>query len=284
MKWCRIKLEINVSAAEAAAEILREAGAEGVILEESDSRVELTAYYPDDFSPVVLRDRIYGLVNFGLKPGEILFAVKYVQDEKWKNVWKQYITPVKVGKEFIICPEDKEYPESKRKIIKLIPGMAFGLGGHESTQLALILLEEFADPERLNMLDAGCGTGILSLAAAKMGQRKITAVDIAEPAVRACRKNMMLNRINENIITVYKQDIAEIEGEFSLITTNLLSRYLMPLLPHLVECLSPEGVIILAGFLKYEETEFISRVENLGLKILMRKSLRDWGALAAGGV
>ncbi|MFW6237686.1 MAG: 50S ribosomal protein L11 methyltransferase [Halanaerobiales bacterium] len=284
MKWCEVKIQINSSASEAAAEILRKKGAEGVILDQENSRTELKAYYPDGFSPAVMEERIRGLVNFGLEPGKIEFAIKSVRDEEWKSSWKEFVEPVKAGNNFVICPEGKECSDSERIKIRIIPGMAFGLGGHESTQLALSMLETFVTSSRQNMLDAGCGTGILALAAARLGQRQITAVDVADNAVRACRRNIKLNRINEDIIKVYRRDIAEVEGDFSLITANLLSRYLCPLLSHLSGILSPEGLIILSGLLIDEEEEIIFRLNDLGLNIIERKRIGDWAAVVAGGV
>ena len=283
MKWCELKVEVNDFAREAVVEILRKEKAEGVVIDDSkESRVELTAFFPENSVPSGLYDKISHLKKFNLSPGEIIIKRKLIKDEDWMYSWQEYIQPVEVAEQFVICPDWPDCSDSEYTEIKIKPGMAFGTGSHESTGLALELLVNHAGPERKNMLDAGCGTGILSIAAAKMGQENIVALDVSEAAVRSSRENIKLNTV-ENIIEVKNKDISEVYGEYSIVIANLLPVLMKKLLPHLVERVGQDGVLILSGLIQKEYKPVVSRVNDLGLKIIESAYWGDWSALVAEG-
>ena len=287
MNWKEVIVKINNQGTEAVASIMNELGSNGVVYNEVDNRSIISAYYPNDktFPELIkeLRNRVHDLVNFSLDTGNILIIVEDLDNEDWATNWQQYFRPLKIGREFIVCPGWEIVEESKRIIIRIDPGMAFGVGSHESTSLCLEFLEEYIDPENRpeTMLDIGTGTGILAIAAALLGVDKIIGIDIDPHAVEAAKKNIRLNSV-EDKIQIQKGDMTEdLGGKFSIITANLLPDLILKLLPSVPPLMSADTYFILSGIILNKRDIIINKLKDLNLKVIDEKLLNDWVSLIA---
>ena len=226
-EWLEVSVKVNHAAVEATAEILREAGARnGVVIndprlwEEVRSQcswelcdplpdnvdpeiVTVSAYYPEDEELAGRLQRIdqeLALVETRIgkfRFGPVLF--RKVSEKDWVNEWKQYFHVTRVGKHLVIRPSWEEYEErSDDVVLELDPGMAFGTGTHPTTCLCLEAMEDLIFPEA-TVFDVGCGSGILSMAAAKLGAAQIKAVDIDGVAVRTARQNVVKMGLSDRI-------------------------------------------------------------------------------------
>lgn len=184
--------------------------------------------------------------------------VTRINTEDWANSWKQNFKPLQVGKKLMIVPTWEEtMTGDDRHEIRLDPGMAFGTGGHETTRLCLealeLIIERSSLPlEQLKVLDLGTGSGILAIAAAKLGVRQIDAVDIDLQAVEVASENCILNNVSHQI-NCSSIPLEQLEGNYNVILANILAEELVRMAPQLSEQLAPEGSLILSGILAERE-------------------------------
>lgn len=181
-----------------------------------------------------------------------------VNEEDWANNWKQYYHPIEISDSLVICPEWEDYNlKPGQKMIKMNPGSAFGTGSHETTSLCLKLLAENMKPTDL-ILDLGCGSGILAIAAAKLGGKSITAIDIDPLAVKVCQDNIRLNNVAEQV-TASAGEISSLAGQkFDLILGNLLAEVLAALAPALYQAVKTNGKLICSGIVAHK-ADIVSR-------------------------
>lgn len=187
-------------------------------------------------------------------------TVTYLQEEDWANNWKQYFKPSRVGRRLVIKPTWEAFTKTKDDIIlELDPGQAFGTGTHPTTRLCLEKLEGIflgesppPLPSPADLLDVGTGSGILAIAAAKLGARRIVATDIDPKAVQVTGENLVLNRVQERV-TVTTTPLREIAGTFAVVVANILAEELVRLAPELVEKVATAGFLVLSGILTEKE-------------------------------
>ena len=177
----------------------------------------------------------------GLDPGPAEVSCRIVSEESWEHAWKKYYKPVRVTERLIVCPVwEKADPGQGGTVIRLDPGMAFGTGTHATTQMCLRLLEKHLRPGD-RVIDVGCGSGILSIAAAKLGAGSVLAVDLDEVAVRKTRENAGLNGVQDRV-SVRTGDLLEgVTEEADLILANLLAPIILRLARDLCRVLRPGG-------------------------------------------
>ncbi|MFW6269251.1 MAG: 50S ribosomal protein L11 methyltransferase, partial [Bacillota bacterium] len=197
MNWKKVTININKMTSDAVMNIMKDLGAQGVVVE--DTSIEYTdiiAYYPamESFPQLLqsLKSRVKDLSKYDLDVSGWKIQVETTSDENWATSWHKYFKPMKIGNNFEICPAWMESKFSCSYLIKIYPGRAFGIGGHESTQLALINMENhlksyFENLQNIKMMDIGTGTGILAIAAARMGVGYIYALDKDEAAIQAAK-------------------------------------------------------------------------------------------------
>jgi ribosomal protein L11 methyltransferase len=208
------------------------------------------------------------------------------------EAWKERFHPIPVGKKLIIVPAWLESPDTARVSIKIDPGMAFGTGTHPSTQLCLELIEETCEalPEEerdgLNVIDVGCGSGILSIGALKLGMGFALGVDIDEASVKASRENADTNAIAPDRFAIGLGSVTEIrEGIFpiqkaQLVLANILAPIIIRLFGMgLADLVAPGGVLILAGILAEQAEAVQVSAEQHGLKFVEKRQMGDWVAL-----
>jgi ribosomal protein L11 methyltransferase len=215
--------------------------------------------------------------------------IRPLKEEDWANAWKASYKPLKVGRFLIIPSWEREtiQPSADELPIVLDPGMAFGTGLHPSTQLCMLAMDGVIGPES-RVLDAGCGSGILSIAAARLGAHQIDGFDIDPIAARATAENAAYNDlpVSINVVTSGGPDSAPFwrgGGE-----PRLWDVHLVNILPHVITALldlglarhlAPNGRMILAGIIEEREPELRSHLERYGLKVARRLTQGDWVSL-----
>ncbi|MDV6377953.1 50S ribosomal protein L11 methyltransferase [Sporosarcina sp. GW1-11] len=309
MKWSEVSVHTTHEATEAVANILHEAGASGVVIEDSEEpdkeRVdvygELYALDKDDFPsegviikaylPVnsfinetvqKLELEIEGLREFSLDPGRFTIGITEVDEQDWENSWKQYFHPVKISKVFTIVPTWEEYTpvETDELIIELDPGMAFGTGTHPTTVLCLQALEKYLQPEQ-TVVDVGTGSGVLAIGAALLGAKNITALDLDEVAVRAAQENVAYNHV-EDRITVLKANLLDaIEEPPDLIIANILADIIMSFSKDAYDLVKPGGLFIASGIIGQKRDEVRNDLMSHGFEIVETVLMEDWVAIIA---
>ena len=217
-----------------------------------------------------------------------------IQETDWSEAWKTHYHPIPIGKQLIIVPAWLENPQPERIAIRMDPGMAFGTGTHPSTQLCLEIIEEillsrstpfFNRP--LQMIDVGCGSGILSIAALKCGAGRALAVDTDDLAVRATIENARANNVLENL-ECGKGSVEQIlSGQFSfhqaeLVVANILAPIILSLFEQgLARLVSPGGILILAGILEEQANDIEEALKKNGFPSISKRQSGDWVALKA---
>ena len=212
-----------------------------------------------------------------------------ITEINWVDAWKQHYHPIPIGRRLIVVPAWMESPEPDRIPIRMDPGMAFGTGTHPTTQLCLEALDERVIPGQ-EVIDVGCGSGILSIAALKLGARHALAVDVDPEAVANTQANATANGVTDRL-EVRLGSVAEIRsGAFSIQKAPLvLANILAPVLVRLLEAglanlLTPEGVLVLSGILEgqWDETKAPSPLQEAlrvqGLRVIREMKSGDWVA------
>jgi len=186
-----------------------------------------------------------------------------VQDEDWAESWKQYYHTAKIGKRLIIKPSWEEYEGNPDDIvIELDPGMAFGTGEHASTRFCLEFVDRYIKGGEF-IIDAGCGSGILSIAAAKLGAEQILAYDIDEVAVKVAQENIYRNNVQEVITVATGNAIEKLRGKKAdIIMANILAEVIMPLIPEAVKTLGTGGKLFVSGIINQYWPEILQQLES----------------------
>ena len=306
--WTALTVTTTTEAIEAVSNILMEAGAVGIQIKDAAdfqketvdahgtwfdpktvphlaSGAQVIGYFDPATSLVEQRDhiatRVRGLAQFGLDPGAATVTLADVRQADWANVWKQYYHPLRVSRVLTIVPKWEHYtPQQAGELeLTLDPGMAFGTGTHPTTQLMLSLLESVirgGEP----MIDVGTGTGILAIAAERLGVGDILATDVDEIAVRNAEANIKLNPVSH--ITVTANDLLKgITLSADLIVANILAEVLVPLIPQVRPRLKAHGHFLLAGIIADKATLIIRTLEDNGFSIAQRREAGGWVALDA---
>lgn len=212
--------------------------------------------------------------------------IRTVKEEDWATAWKQFYKPLRIGQRIILKPTWEEYPVHPDDIvIHLDPGMAFGTGMHPTTRLCLVALEELVQPGD-TVLDVGTGSGVLSLAAAKLGASSILGTDIDPLAIRVAQENAELNAVDSEILTLEQGSIpAGRGGYFRILVANILAEIIVGLFDGtynnvpLAEPLQPDGYLILSGILAEKAEIVVIAATRHGFQLLETKEEGDWVAL-----
>ena len=203
-----------------------------------------------------------------------------LREEDWAESWKKYYKPVHIGRVTVVPAWEDYTPAEGEIIIRMDPGMAFGTGTHETTRLVMQLLtEEVRGGERA--LDIGCGSGILSLCAVKLGAASCAAYDIDPVAVRVARENIALDGC-ENITcdtSDLLHNVSSVDGGYDLVVANIVADIILRLAPDLASVLHKGSRVILSGIIESRVADITSAMEALGYRLLRSVAERDWYAL-----
>ena len=305
MNWLEVSLTVNGELAEAVADVLARFAPNGVMTEQgvkfvndedegtATGPITVRAYLPVDERIEETRHKLEeSLFYLGMikpLPGAVFNSIA---DQNWMEAWKQHYKPILIGKRLVIVPAWLESPEPGRVAIKINPGMAFGTGTHPTTQLCLELIEksmtDLRGPGRLNVIDVGCGSGILSIAALKLGAASVLGVDIDPESVKNSRENAEINGIGNELLLGNGSVNEILEGKFALRTAQLVvANILAPVIIRLfdsglAELLGSDGVLLLSGILQDQAQGVIEAAQLKGLKMQEKRQMGDWVALAMG--
>jgi ribosomal protein L11 methyltransferase len=304
--WMAVSMTVNGELAEAVSEVFSRFAPEGVVNEQAvdytDEEDEGTPVGPITVRAYLPADE--HLPETRLKLEQALFYLGMIQplpepvytpiaDQNWMEKWKLRYQPISIGRYLEIMPSWTEPPLDPLRIpLKIEPGMAFGTGSHPSTQLVVELLEEtlrdfrarkFQDP--LDVIDIGCGSGILSIAALKLGAPRALGVDIDDTAIIESRKNAGLNEVEDRLFTAVGSVKDIRDGKFAyssapLVMANILSIVIIRLFDEgLGDLVTPDGVLILSGILFEQADKVIEAASTHGFQLADKRQSGDWVAL-----
>ncbi len=302
--WLEVSLTVNGELAEAVADVLARFAPNGVMTEQAvkfnDEEDEGTpvgditvrAYLPADETLDQTRQKLEeSLYYLGMIQPLPAPTFTPIADQNWMEAWKTRYQPIPIGKKQIIVPVWMDSPDPQRIPIRIDPGMAFGTGTHPTTQLCLELLETVCDGDKVSappstVIDVGCGSGILSVAALKLGADLALGVDIDEASVKNSRENADNNGIPADKFLIGLGSVAEIKtGKFAfsqapLVLANILAPILIRLFEvGLADLIAPGGAIILSGILEHQAESVVAAGEKYGLKLVDQRQINDWVAL-----
>lgn len=211
--------------------------------------------------------------------GRLECELKAVREEDWSSAWKQYYAPLRAGERLVVCPSWEQYvPSPGDVVLKLDPGMAFGTGGHDSTRLCMRLLEKYL-PAGARVLDLGCGSGILAVAALLLGAEHATGVDIDEVAVRVAQENAALNGVAGRADFLCGNLADSVSGTYDLIFANIVADVILAFLPDVRRLLAPGGVFIASGIIDTREQDVLAGLPGAGLAVQSRLESGGWVGL-----
>lgn len=199
-----------------------------------------------------------------------------IQDSDWENSWKDYFDILNIGEKFVIVPTWREYENEEDKyVINIDPGMAFGTGGHETTSLCIKNLEKYVKPHD-NVIDVGCGSGILSIVASYLTDGNLKAVDLDKLAVDVSRENFALNNL-ENRIEVEEASLLTKETKkYDVIVANILAHIIELMLEDAYKLLEDGGYFITSGIIKDKKDELLEKMLKQGFKLVEETSDNEW--------
>lgn len=276
-RWAEIEIEATESAVDAVGDILNSAGCSGFVVRDAIVPTTVAGYLPvdDRLEDRILhaKDALSQLSSFGVDGASDELTIRYVEEADWANAWKAYYKPIEIGRKLIVCPPWEDLPEGNERLAIIIdPGMAFGTGSHPTTQLCLAALEDYIVPG-MRVADVGTGSGILAIAAAKLGAGPIVATDNDPLAVSIAAEN-----IAENHVDVATQT-AEPTGTFDLIVANILADVVIDYADRFAEWIRPGGTLIASGIIDARESDVRLSVECAGFTPLETQSSGEWVAL-----
>jgi ribosomal protein L11 methyltransferase len=294
MGWIELAVQADGEAVEAVAEIFARYGYQGgVAIEEpfvqeadgdnlaiaADRPFTVRTYIPDDAAARATIDALErALWHLGQMRYVGPLAAERREEEDWANAWKEHFYVHRVGERIVIRPAWREYVSRPGDVVvELDPGMAFGTGLHPSTQLSLIALEARMRPG-LRVLDVGSGSGILTIAAARLGAASVDALDVDEVAVRATRENVARNALATPIRVARGtvEATPAFAGRYDLVVANIIARIIVELAPALVGALAPGGRLLTAGIIVDRADEVRAALAAAGLAEIDQHQMDDW--------
>src|SRR5687768_2292995 len=301
--WLEVSLTVNGELAEAVAEVLARFAPNGVMTEQG-------VKYTDDedagtpAGPITVRayldmnDQVEekrqkleeSLYYLGMIQPLPTPVYKQIADQNWMEAWKQHYKPILIGQRLVILPAWMDSPNPNRVAVKIDPGMAFGTGTHPTTQLCLELMEGIVGAEGraerpLRVIDVGCGSGILSIAAIKLGAKSALGVDIDPGSIKNACENAELNHVGDELILDLGSVQEILDGKFAfnrapLVVANILAPVIIRLFDAgLTDLIEENGAIVLSGILQEQAQSVIVAGQAKGLKMIERRQIGDWVAL-----
>lgn len=242
------------------------------ILQRDKNKAFVKVYIEED-------DEANRIVEEGKEQGFNITLVK-LKAEDWENGWKKYYSAFNITDDLVIVPAWEDYDKKgDEKIITLDSGMAFGTGTHETTKMCVSMIKDIVSEDTKKVLDIGCGSGILSIAASRYGAKDILAVDIDELAVKIAKENVFLNDLDDNIKVIEGDLTKNVEGKFDLIIANIVADIIKELIPEIRTYLKDNGKFIISGIIKEREEEVYNFAKEHGFNIEKVSSNSGWSAM-----
>ncbi|WP_378953766.1 50S ribosomal protein L11 methyltransferase [Pelosinus sp. sgz500959] len=304
MKWAEISIQTTHEAADMVANIFHDLGSSGVVIEDPElvnsylrsgrwdysdipeevntEIVVVKAYLPaDEHLDEKLgqfEEEIQQLVSYGVDKGSGITECREVMEEDWASSWKEFFHPIKVGQRIVIKPSWEEYVATDEDlVIELDPGMAFGTGTHHTTAMCCRILEDVVEPGHV-IFDVGTGSGILSIAAAKLGAGRVQAVDLDRVAVRVANENVGINKVEDIVQVAHGDLLTGFSGKADIVIANIIADVVIILLADIPARLKDDGIFIASGII----TERLSDVTSamLAQNLIIDKVVEEGGWVA----
>ena len=311
MKWLALHIDTSPAGLEPVSAMLEDLGIEGLVIEdEGDFRdflehnrqywdyvdeeldqsmtgkCRITFYVEESdqgFTTVAaVRIAMADLKKEHPEYAPLLMTMDGIEDADWENNWKAFYKPMEIGERLIVIPDWEEADPHGRVALRMNPGLTFGTGSHATTRLCLQALEKLVHPS-MKVLDLGCGSGILSIAALLLGADSAFACDIDEKAVDVAYENAALNGVGREKYTVRAGDVTsdqrlrkEMGGSWDIVVANIVSDVIIALAPTVGELLAENGVFICSGIIDDRAEEVKGKLEEAGFAILESRSSEGW--------
>ena len=254
------------------------------VLEHKGKVAVVKAYFAeeDNIEDVLqyVNERLTELKEMGLDLGEAKVEHEKMHEEDWANTWKQYYKPSKVGEKIVVKPIWEEYEAKDGElVVDLDPGMAFGTGTHETTRMCIQALERYVKEES-TVFDVGCGSGILAIAAAKLGAKLAVGVDLDPVAVESSIENVGYNNLN-NIEILHGNLVEVIDGKADIVVANILAEIICILTDDVKRVLKDGGIFITSGIIHDIVDMVCEKLEATGFEVIEKNRDGEWNCIVA---
>lgn len=297
--WTEVKIAVNAADVDTAADIAMMVVPYGIYIEDYrdlEQQAKEIAHIDLIDEDLLKKDRTKAFVHVYISPEENpLEAVAYLGErlqaagigyeidqnacykEEWENNWKQYFHTMEIGDRLVIKPKWEDYDnQSGRKVLSIEPGLAFGSGTHETTRLCLETLEPYITPDT-TVLDIGCGSGILSIAALLLGAKSATGVDIDPLAVKTARENGLENGFSAPQYEVLCGNLAtDVKGKFDVVVANIVADVIILFCKDVGRFLNDGGVFITSGIIDTREQDVLDAFRQYGFTVTARHTKNGW--------
>ena len=322
MKWTKITIETTTEATDMLSYVLGEYGVEGIEVEDKiplseedkqamfidilpelppdDGVAYVSCYIDENASKGIdikdlcryIQEQLNDMSAY-MEVGTGKISIGETEDKDWMNNWKEFFHPFRLEDNIVIQPTwtEKADVNDNDIVINIDPGTAFGTGSHETTKLCISALKQYISKDKYtSVLDAGCGSGILSIIAAKLGASKIYGVDIDELAVKASIDNLKLNDIDDGIYTIVKgniigdkefADVVADTGKYDIVVANILADVIIPLSGVVRRFMKDDGVFISSGIINTKEDEVRKALLDNGFEIVDVEHMGEWVSFVA---
>jgi ribosomal protein L11 methyltransferase len=300
MDWLELTVKVHPDAVESVSELMSHYSSEGVVIEEpieliddgqayrvrEGEPVTMHAYVPMDGkeaeATLRLKEGLWHLSSIGahfVGPLE----TRSVNEEDWANAWKEHFHVTQIGQRIIIRPSWRDYtPKAEEVVITLDPGMAFGTGLHPTTRMCLECVEQLTRPG-MRVMDVGTGSGILALAAAKLGADQVYAIDNSSVAVESANENAAINGLSERIQvvagTLDEATAQRMAGQYDLVLVNIIAHIIGSIASQLAQVLAPNGLLVVSGIIEARRQDAEGPLLAAGLELVEEHKIEDWLAL-----
>ncbi|VVM32064.1 Ribosomal protein L11 methyltransferase (EC 2.1.1.-), partial [Terribacillus sp. AE2B 122] len=309
VKWAELCIHTTNEAIEPISNILHEAGASGVVIQDPEDLVkdhkttfgEIYALDPNDYpaegifvkaylplnsflneSVNEIKSAITNLKEYQIDIGANEVSVSEVDEEDWSTAWKKYYKPVKISEKFTIIPTWEEYTPvaSDEVIMELDPGMAFGTGTHPTTVLSVQAIERYINKGDI-VIDVGSGSGVLSIAAVLLGAEHVHAFDLDDVAVNSTKINAELNQAADRITASANNLLEGVEVEADVIVSNILAEIILKFTDDAFKLIKPGGLFITSGIISQKKGDVKDALIASGFDIVEVNEMEDWVAIIA---
>ena len=282
MQLLELSVEVDSEATEPLCEAFRRYGCEKIVVEQLDPsgthpRLLVKAYTSNDDSREKLvadMDVVVRLLGLVRPVGNL--QSRLLQEEDWARAWRKQYAIQRLGKRLVVCPTWLSYePRHQEVVVRLDPGMAFGTGVHPTTRMCLQVLDGLVK-SGMRVADVGCGSGILSIAAVKLGASKALALDVDPVAVKVARENVEANCVSQVVEVAEGTLRRHTSPGHDLVVANITLNPILELAPHIVNSLASNGAAVLSGLLRDQGPATESAFESLGVSLESRATIDDW--------
>lgn len=299
MEWTEVKINVNTKDVDKAGDIAQMVVPYGIYIEDYSDLEEAAweiAHIDLIDEDLLQKDRNKAVVHIYISPEEspaeavAFLSERYnaegieheidlsiCRNQDWENNWKAYFKPLPVGDKLLIRPVwEDEYDADGRIVLDIEPGLAFGNGGHDTTRLCLETLEKHINTD-VELLDIGCGSGILGIAGLLLGAKSATGVDIDALAVKTAKENGTINGFEEPKFTVFEGNLTDkVTGKYDVVVANIVADIIVMFTENVGQFLKDDGVYITSGIIDTREQDVLDAFEKYGFEVIGRHESCGW--------